>query len=462
MAVAGLRALAAAAPAAVFVARGVGAGLAPVELAARRDVRLVATPRHATVLLAAGRFPGELGGALARVHDQLPHPRGVVWWAPGGHRLPQVAVGGGGRGGDPGVVTVAAGDDPAAAVVALHRAVCRGSRPTRPDLGRDVPPHPFEGRGDHGQGGEGMMGGVPFGRPMAMTGEDRDGLSLDRSAVRMGPFLPGMPTALALDVVLQGGVVQEASPRPLVAGPVARLDRLDPVLACFERARHEPVPVADLERARARHLLRWVAEACRLGGLPALGARAAAAAGAVAEPSGPGETRHPPLASLARRLRRAGLPRAWSGVGVLGACPATSTGPSARAAGMPVDARQDDPAYRRLDFAVVTGRGGDAAARLTQRLAEADQAVGLAAAAARHGVVHDPADPLEPPQAVLGPVDPTATWDPAATWDAAGPTEALAGLGDGLRGMDWSDAVLTLWSLDLDLAGAATAAEVGR
>lgn len=67
-----LRHLAAGAPVPEFVARGLGAGLAPVELAAGAGIDPVLSPRLATVLLAVGRFPGELGGALARPASSSP------------------------------------------------------------------------------------------------------------------------------------------------------------------------------------------------------------------------------------------------------------------------------------------------------------------------------------------------------------------------------------------------------
>ena len=33
-----------------------------------------------------------------------------------------------------------------------------------------------------------MTEGTPYGRPMAMTGDDRDGLTLDQLRLRVGPF----------------------------------------------------------------------------------------------------------------------------------------------------------------------------------------------------------------------------------------------------------------------------------
>ncbi len=218
MAVSRLRRVAANAPVPVFVARGGGSGLLPLELAADERLHLVATPRHASVLLAVGRFPGALGAALDRVHDQMPHPRGAVWWTadatgerPAALRPATVVAGG-----NAGVAETAVG---------VHRALLLGERVSAPDVGEDRPPHAFEGRGDYGQGGEGMMGGVPYGRPMAMTADDRDGLSLDQVSGTFGPFLFGLPNGLQVEAALQGGIVQDARLVALDLGDGPRLDR---------------------------------------------------------------------------------------------------------------------------------------------------------------------------------------------------------------------------------------------
>src|SRR3546814_16968041 len=89
-----------------------------------------------------------------------------------------------------------------------------GERRSEDDLLPDEPPVAWRGKGDHGQGGEGMMGGKPYGRPMAMTAEDlRDGLALDAYTACFGPFLPMLPPGLQLELTLQGDVVQSARVR---------------------------------------------------------------------------------------------------------------------------------------------------------------------------------------------------------------------------------------------------------
>lgn len=420
-----LRHLAAGAPVPVFVARGLGAGLAPVEVATGAGIDPVLSPRLATVLLAVGRFPGELGGALARVHDQLPHPRGAVWWAPPGHgEAPPAAL-----------RAAAVCHDAEAvppALVAVHRGAV-GGEGDRADVLTDAPPQPFAGRGDHGQGGEGMMGGVPYGRPMAMTADDRDGLALDRLAFAAGPFLAGLPPAVAVDLALQGEVVQLAALRRLAAEPGPATD---PVLDLYARATTETVDVSRLERARARHHLRWLAETCRLAGLPALARRVAALA-ATADAVEPEA-----VDGLGRALRRSGLLARWSRVGRLRMGSRALTGAGARAAGLARDARAGHPAYHRLGFRPVPARGVDARARVEHRVAEARQAVDLARRAAAHGLEHHPGQPLEPPGGPAGTgVD----------------LDAVAGA---VVGMDWSDALVTIWSLELPTDAAAVPAGV--
>jgi hypothetical protein len=56
------------------------------------------------------------------------------------------------------------------------------------------------------------------GLPMAEVGPDRDGLTLDRLHVPLGPVLPDWPAGLVVRVTLQGDVIQEASAEVLDAG----------------------------------------------------------------------------------------------------------------------------------------------------------------------------------------------------------------------------------------------------
>src|SRR5699024_5648958 len=144
--------LAATAPAPVFAAISPGMAAAVDDLAAAPDLAVQPSIRGATILLIAGDPRHEDLPALRRLHDQMPHPRATVWW----QADPDPEFGDRGA--------VAAGD-PGPVVVATHRALLSGERASEPDILPDEPPTGWRGVGPHGQGGEGMMGGTPYGRP---------------------------------------------------------------------------------------------------------------------------------------------------------------------------------------------------------------------------------------------------------------------------------------------------------
>ncbi|WP_375263540.1 hypothetical protein [Palleronia sp.] len=176
-------------PASIFAAIGSG-WQAPVErLLARDGLRRALTPRDAGILLVAGDMPGTAAEALSRVHDQLSHPRVTLRWTTAGETA----------------------DAMAERIAATWRDIRAGEADESDHL-PDQPPNEWKGVGPHGQGGKGMMGGTPYGRPMAMTGEDiRDGLQLDRYTARIGPFAPMLPPGLVLEVTLQGDVIVAAT-----------------------------------------------------------------------------------------------------------------------------------------------------------------------------------------------------------------------------------------------------------
>ena len=194
-----LRSLAARAPVAVFAAVGVEAQARVDDLMLQPGLMRVASPRHAQLLLVAGPVRGADHAALRTVHDQIPAPRATVWWGSDavGDRAPTASV--------------EFDDDPAPELHRLHEALLRQSLQSEPDWLPDTPPAPWRGVGPHGQGGKGMMGGKPYGRPMAMTDDDlRDGLALDAFRMHIGPYLQLWPAGLVLDLVLQGDVIQSA------------------------------------------------------------------------------------------------------------------------------------------------------------------------------------------------------------------------------------------------------------
>lgn len=426
--------LAARAPARVHALVGAGARDRAAELAVDPRIERAESPRSAEVLLVAGRLEPALLKPAARVHDQVAPPRATVLWGAG----PDAADGALSRL-FPDATPVAPDDDPVPAIVAARDDLLAGRRASEPPVQPDHPPAPWRGLGPWGHGGKGMTGGRPHGRPLAERGEARDGLALDRLPFRVGPFFPAFPPGLALDVVLQGDVLQEVAPapNPFAAGAPGPL-------GCRSGAPLAPdVPgtVAEIEMARARSHLRWLAEALRVHGLPALGRRALLTARGLR----PGDPR--PIRRLAHLLERTrALGWATRGIGTLGPVAVDPAwGPIARAAGVAADARIDDPVYRELGFAPVVQSGGDARARWRQRVAEAVQAVELAGTA---GDRRPGSDTVEGPRGPRGPHDP----------GGPPPSAALAEL---LAGLEWGDAVTALVSLDLDLEDEARRAAGG-
>ena len=452
------------APARIFVLEGVDPPGPVDELRLRDDVRLVETPRSATVLLVTGQLPESVREAAMRVHDAMAHPRTVVWWT---HEpMHETAMLFPGAVVERHVASTAAGARPvvsglpglpglpglAAALRQAHVGLVRGERASDPALLPDVDPAPWRGEGPYGQGGSGMTGGVPYGRPMAGRAPDRDGLELDQLPVRVGPFFAAFPAGLTLDVKLQGDVVQEVVvPGNAFAGLAAGAQAPDP----FHAALTVPVAIGDLERARARHHLRWLAHALRVHGLEALAHRTLALAVMLAQ-------RNPTdaaadVAALGRLLERSlALGWATAGVGVTDAALVTGRelGPIARAAGVAEDARADDPVYQALGFepAVQPGRHhvgavGDARARWRQRIGEAIQSLELAGRAGGRRT-EGRGVPVEGPRGRL-----------RADGQIGAPSAALlALLPELLRGQEWGDAVTTVVSLDIDVREAAEGA----
>lgn len=428
---AGLARLAAAAPAPVFAVTGAGAREAVQDLS--RDPRLdvVDSPRRADVLLLAGEVPPGLADAAAAAHDAMSQPRNSVAWTAGASTRP---VAGPFVGVD---VVDGDSDDVAAAVSDRHRELLRGDRASEPALLLDVDPAPWRGVGPYGQGGTGMTGGVPYGRPMAGRADDRDGLTLDQLPVRLGPLLAPLPPGLTLQVALQGDVVQDVD---VEGNPYDGVDAPAPAgLAPFLRAVTEPVPVAELELARACHHLRWLARALAVHGLGALARRVLRVAGGLQPSDGDA------VDTLARTVRRTGV-QGWAtaGVGVASAeaLADAGAGPVGRAVGVADDARGDDPAYQELGFEPCIEEGGDAASRWRQRLAECRQSLDLArhagdTRAGGWGQVESPTGLLESGSSATG--------------------RLLALLPTLLRGQEWGDAVTMIVSLDLDLEEAAAA-----
>lgn len=412
MAVSWLRRLAARAPASVFLAEGARAGLVRETLAIAPGIQLVDSPRHASILLIAGSVSNGWRDDLRRVYDQLPAPFASVWCCSKPfealtnptcidniNALPQ-------------------------GLVEIHRELMLGRRASALRMLADEPPNPWKGLGDDGHGGEGMMGGNPYGRPMAMNMQDdiSDGLTLDTLTFRLGPFHSALPPGLQAEISLQGDLVQEWS---TTRQPFANV--IDPI---FQAARQAPVSIAALELARARHHLYRLYRGLCIAGWPALAERTLRLAGKLTADSD--------IADLRRSLERGGLwrlalPR--PGRGVLEQAQALQLkGPAARASGIAEDLRNQDANYCRLGFVPTCQQSGDTAARWRQWLNEIEQSLSLARQAIRLDLKTAETAFIETPH---GP------------WDSSLPTDKSALLSDLLPGLEWGEAMLTLASLDV-------------
>jgi len=261
VAIALLRRLAGAAPVPVFAAIGTGMRAAADDLFLDRRLTRANSIRHARILLVAGPVREADQDDIHRLHDQMLHPRATLWWKAN-------------AGPDFAEPTTWDEDDPVAALEAIHRALIDGTRDSEPDTLPNEPPNPWRGKGDYGQGGEGMMGGTPYGRPMAMTDDDlRDGLALDAYTAPFGPFLPMLPPGLKLSVTLQGDVIQTAEllrpPFPQAKSAdgtvhaLRALARFLPILGldahavrCLDAARFLSAGTP-IELTKIRQLLRW-------------------------------------------------------------------------------------------------------------------------------------------------------------------------------------------------------------
>ena len=189
------------------------------------------------------------------------------------------------------------------------------------------------GHGDHGghgaHGGHHHHGGVVAGLPMAEPGPDRDGLTLDRLHVPLGPVLPDWPAGLVVHVTLQGDVVQEASAEFLDAAraepftwPSAAARELDALArflgvagrpseaararrlrdATLAGARIEEEAGALLRRIRRSRTLRWLVGDIRAGTSTVADLLAARPAALEAALAGTEPGPRPPVGELADAL----------------------------------------------------------------------------------------------------------------------------------------------------------------
>lgn len=401
----------------VFCVAGAGSEDQLRSLYLHENVHISATPRGANILLLAGDIDAGLIAPALVAHDALAAPRATVWWLLGGQASNSLV-----RENFPDAISVA-DEDGAEVLRHVQLELLDGTRASEGPLLPDIEPAEWRGIGPYGQGGKAMTGGVPYGRAMAERAENRDGLKLDQLPVRVGPLFAGWPSGLALDLKLQGDVVQAVTVENFATGTPR-----DPI---FHEALKRPVPIAEIELARARSHLVWLSRAAAVSGSRASAERILRLATRLSAEDADS------LDQLERSLRRRGY-LTWNtrGVGILGPDEVGEvTGPVARASGSTRDERAEDPAYTRLDFETVTDDGGDCASRWVQRLREARRSLEIAARAGDS--VCGGNGRIESPRGLL-------------TRDRS-PSPALMALIPRLvGGMEWGDAVTSIVSLDFD------------
>lgn len=461
--------IAADAPVRAFVIRGVDSPADPAMLRLCEEISLLESPRSATVLLIAGSVSPALHDAVEHVHDQMAHPRATLNWtrtsaAPNA----STQLSGATRRTLPGDTTsTPVVRDVSAAMQQLQRALITGRRTSEPDILPHTSRSEWQGVGPYDQGGSGMTGGVPYGRPMAERAAARDGLELDQLPLRIGPYFDPFPAGLILDVLLQGDVLQQVE---VSASP------LTPLTPVFVDAMKRPVRIDAVELARSSYNVRWLAHALRVQGLAALGLRALRLAAAISNHSD-NNAAHATSGDFAANtaaecmavflnefdairaaVERSGVLRSTRGVGVIHPDMfgdyTRQMSSVARAAGIDTDARAHDGSYRALRFSLVstTPRDGngrcDVSARWRQRLAETRQSLELATLALRSGAPTAWGDGV-----VEGPLGLVTTDSPANAAPEAFVAELLPDL---LKEMEWGDAVATIVSLALGDGGSVT------
>ena len=445
--------------------------------AAAQDVGLeqVANPRHADLLLVLGPVPEELREPLSRVHAEIPRPHYTI--ALGSGELPVP-------------VDETAGLDDAGleeAVATLRRRVADGYE--------GAPPASVEEQDEDELG-------------MGPSGESEDGLMLEWLPTQLGPVHPATPGGLGLTVTLDGDLVAETElvggytdreivrettrrgpgaaaealrwldPRAPVSGALLYVRALEDACGTEvpEGARYARIYLQELERVSS-HLL-WLSGSARILGVEAAADRALAArrpllpalwnvrvvpGGLVAQSGGLpdvdlGAVRDG-LQKARNFLERRGslLPYRLEGLAAVdkNSC---ATGPVARASGVREDTRLQNKDYKALGFEPVLGEWDDALARYEVRLREIEESLRLAEIAlprASSGTIELRAASgsgsavLETPrgraEAALSVRDGRVEEFHLSLPSAAN-AKLLAGL---IYGVSISDAVTTVWSLDL-------------
>jgi hypothetical protein len=419
MAVNWLRKLANQAPVPVFPIVGRAGEAALEALYLSSAVTVAQSPKHARAAVVLGAIDENDKEAFRRVHDQVPAPRITAWFST--TKMPAEL--------SASATVVEVSEDLGQRIQGAVQALDAGDQSGAVNLCPDQPPAPWKGVGD------GMMGGKPYGRPMAMPEEDlRDGLQLDPLVFSIGPFSPLLPPGMVAKVTLHGDVIAGWE---LVSRPYERA-----LPSVFYRAVDEPVAITELELARAAWHLRRLAAVLQLNGLRAHAQRLRHNAAVLQPGHSIAEVTN---AGVLRSLRWV----AGAGKGVMqGESRIRLAGPAARAAGSAKDARQNDPAYVTLGFEPIVQKEGSCASRWKQWLDEAEQALTLAKAAAKNRAMSSPSGAVESP---VGPL--THSAPPLDCSDLLAPLPI---------GLEWSEAMSVLSSFDLPAVRYAGLAQAQR
>ncbi|MEU7401910.1 hypothetical protein [Streptomyces sp. NPDC044948] len=380
---------------------GTAARLKAERLVRLRDWPLAATPAQADLLLIAGPDCPQLHGALDRLWRDLPAPRARV------HALDAEAVGAALDEGRALLGSLAGQREQATTAAAAAREGGRQQSETSEgadETGDDEHPdwrgkngeHEDEDGGLHqdgdtphgggqvhtdetdretrsghegqeepnggGHGGHQEHGGhdhgdmeMPGGLPMAEQGQDRDGLTLDRLHVPLGPFLADWPAGLSIRMTVQGDVVQEAVlQESVMPGHRGEAFWVQPWLRA---AAGEPVTAGEAARRRAAARLDSLARLLAVAGWPAEAVAARRLRDDLLD-GAPATALAPRLDRLARRVGRSRT-LAWltRGIGQLSTTPARQagvSGPAARAGGDVTDRYRQWLADIRRDMGRLT------------------------------------------------------------------------------------------------------------
>ena len=402
-----------------------------------------ASPAAADVLIAPERVPAALAEALRDAWASMPLSRELV--------TPADPIGAGDRARD--VLANGAGhEEHGHAAHDMHA-----------------------GHGEHdmhaGHGGHEMHGGHDHHAMMAVTGDpSADGLVMEDLEFDVGPLASALPGGLVARLTVDGDVVCKAeleptldaagAPIPDPTAPAAwhaalgyAAERAQGRAASAETRRGRLISV-ELERAVSHST--WFADLGELLGWAQLAdaARESALAALEVTPEGGGLDA---AEAKARSLERLvdGSRRLAFRLGGLAPLPLRDVdrlaiaGPNARAAGLAIDARTNDPAYATLGFTPSTDEAGDAAARARVRARELVGALDLA----RRAVGASFGDSPALPDAVEGPRGPVAVHVAAAgepcTFVAQGAAELPEAVADRLEGLEWAAAMAAIASFDL-------------